>query len=49
MKFEAQAFDLYNRLAKKHHGSEISRFYREMANEEHKHLKILANKLDNVL
>ena len=49
MKFEAQAFDLYNRLAKKHHGTDISRFYRDMANEEQKHLQILAKKLDTIL
>ena len=49
MKFEAQAFDLYCRLAKKHHGTEVSRFYREMANEEQQHLLRLSRKLDSIL
>ena len=49
MKFEAQAFDLYCRLAKKHYGTEVSRFYREMANEEQQHLLRLSKKLDTIL
>jgi rhodanese-related sulfurtransferase/rubrerythrin len=47
MKLEAQAFDLYSRLARKHHGEDTESFYQTMAADEHKHLIILARELDN--
>jgi len=46
MKLEAQAFDLYCRLAREHHGTESAAFYREMANEEQQHLLRLSRQLD---
>ncbi len=49
MQFEAQAFDLYCRLAKKHQGTEYHQFYRNMANEEQQHLQQLARRLDTLL
>ncbi|THB78075.1 MAG: sulfurtransferase [Desulfobulbaceae bacterium] len=49
MKFEAQAFDLYSRLARKHAGTDVATFYQEMANEEQEHLNKLSAKLEELL
>ncbi len=49
MKLEAQAFDLYSRLARKHQGEDIDSFYQTMAADEHKHLVRISKELDNLL
>ncbi|RZW19445.1 MAG: hypothetical protein EX260_07590 [Desulfobulbaceae bacterium] len=49
MKLEAQAFDLYSRLALKHRGEDIESFYQTMAADEHKHLIQVSKELDNLL
>jgi rhodanese-related sulfurtransferase/rubrerythrin len=49
MKLEAQAFDLYSRLARKFQGEETESFFRQMAAEEHGHLLSVAKELDNLV
>lgn len=49
MKLEAQAFDLYSRLARHHKGEETETFYQSMAADEHQHLITLSKQLDNLL
>lgn len=49
MKLEAQAFDLYSRLAREHQGEEMEAFYQSMAADEHKHLLQVSKELDNLL
>lgn len=49
MTFEAQAFDLYQRLARQTSEQEQKTFYQQMAEEEQKHLNQLANKLDELI
>jgi rubrerythrin len=49
MKLEAQAFDLYSRLASKHRGEDTESFYQTMAADEHKHLIKVSKLLDNLL
>ncbi len=49
MKLEAQAFDLYSRLARKHQGEDTESFYQAMAADEHKHLVRISKELDNLL
>jgi rhodanese-related sulfurtransferase/rubrerythrin len=49
MKLEAQAFDLYSRLARKFQGEETESFFNQMAAEEHSHLLTLAKELDNLI
>jgi len=49
MKLEAQALDLYNRLAREHRGSDVSMFFEEMAYEELTHLRRLSKQLDKIL
>ena len=49
MKLEAQAFDLYSRLAREHQGEDIESFYQLMAVDEHRHLVKIAKELDNLL
>lgn len=49
MKLEAQAFDLYSRLARKHQGEETESFFNQMAAEEHGHLLTMAKELDNLI
>ena len=49
MKLEAQAFDLYSRLARKHQDETLRTFFKEMAREEQLHLKQLAKQLDKLL
>lgn len=49
MKLEAQAFDLYSRLAREHQGEDTESFYQSMAADEHKHLVKVAKELDNLL
>lgn len=49
MKLEAQAFDLYQRLAWKHQGEETAAFYQQMADDEQQHLLQLSRELDRVL
>lgn len=49
MKLEAQAFDLYSRLARKNQGDESEAFFTEMASEEHGHLVKLSKELDNLI
>ena len=49
MKLEAQAFDLYCRLARKHSGTQTASFYQDMAGEERHHLQRLATELDALL
>ena len=49
MKLEAQAFDLYSRLAWEHQGEDTESFYQSMAADEHKHLVKVAKELDNLL
>jgi sulfur-carrier protein adenylyltransferase/sulfurtransferase len=48
MMFEAQAYDLYSRLARRH-DSEARSFFLQMAGEELKHLARLGRELDNRL
>jgi len=49
MMFEAQAFDLYQRLARRSTDTSLESFYLQMAKEEQKHLNKLAHGLDKVL
>jgi rhodanese-related sulfurtransferase/rubrerythrin len=49
MGFEAQAYDLYIRLARKNQDSELYSFYQKMAEEEKKHLNRLTGELDHLL
>ncbi len=49
MKLEAQAFDLYQRLAWKHQEEETAAFFRNMAEDEQQHLLQLSGELDRVL
>ncbi len=49
MKLEAQALDLYSRLARTHKGSEAADFFNEMSLEEQNHLQRLAKQLDKIL
>ena len=49
MKLEAQAFDLYSRLAWKHRGEDTESFYQTMAADEHAHLIKVSKELDNLL
>ena len=49
MKLEAQAFDLYSRLAWKHRGDDTESFYQTMAADEHKHLILVSKELDNLV
>jgi len=49
MKLEAQALDLYSRLAREHKGDEIALFFNEMAHEEQRHLQRLSRQLDKIL
>ncbi|WP_419176504.1 rhodanese-like domain-containing protein [Desulfosediminicola sp.] len=49
MMFEAQAYDMYNRLADKTDESELKDFYLKMAAEEKTHLQILAKELNKQL
>lgn len=46
MMFEAQAFDLYSRLAMQETPGQLKEFYLQMATEEQAHLKRLARELD---
>jgi rhodanese-related sulfurtransferase/rubrerythrin len=46
MMFEAQAYDLYSRLARKENDLELRSFYTKMAQEEQKHLERLTNELE---
>lgn len=48
MKLEAQAFDLYSRLARRHHGEDTESFYQSMAAEERQHLLIISRELDKL-
>jgi len=49
IKLEAQAFDLYSRLAREHQGKDTETFYQSMAADEHQHLIIVSKQLDNLL
>lgn len=49
MMLEAQAWDLYSRLARKSENEEEKFFYRKMAGEEQKHLDKLTAELDSLL
>lgn len=49
MMFEAQAYDMYHRLAQRESGGELKDFYLKMATEEQKHLQILAEELNKRL
>lgn len=49
MMFEAQACDLYNRLARRTESDAEEEFYQKMAAEEQKHLDKLTGELDNLL
>ncbi len=49
MMFEAQALDLYTRLARRHNGLEIQSFFLQMAAEEQNHLDRLAHEVDKLL
>lgn len=49
MMFEAQALDLYSRLARRHNDLETQSFFLEMAAEEQQHLDRLAGELDRLL
>ncbi len=49
MKLEAQAFDLYSRLARVHQGEDTETFYQSMAADEHQHLVKISKELDNLL
>jgi rubrerythrin len=48
MKLEAQAYDLYSRLARKYQGGDLESFYQSMAADEHKHLARVSKELDNL-
>lgn len=49
MMLEAQAYDMYNRLAQKESEAALKDLYLKMAAEERKHLQILAEELDKRL
>jgi rhodanese-related sulfurtransferase/rubrerythrin len=49
MMFEAQAWDLYSRLARKSQNSDDRNFYYKIAGEEQKHLDKLTAELDDLL
>lgn len=49
MMFEAQAFDLYSRLAARENDPDLRQFYRDMAAEEQTHLARLARELERRL
>ncbi len=49
MMFEAQAFDLYSRLARRAESRQLADFYLKMAAEEQGHLNKLASELDAIL
>jgi len=49
MMFEAQAFDLYSRLARQSTDDELGSFYHKMAGEEKKHLEKLSAELELIL
>lgn len=49
MMFEAQAYDMYSRLAMKEQQPELREFYLQMASEEQAHLKRLSRELDQHL
>ena len=49
MMFEAQAFDLYGRLARNSSDKSLKSFYLQMATEEQYHLNKLSSELDNLL
>jgi rubrerythrin len=49
MMFEAQALDLYSRLARRREAPGLQEFFREMAGEEQRHLNRLAGELDKLL
>lgn len=49
MKLEAQAFDLYSRLAREQQGEEIESFYQSMAAEERQHILILSREMDKLI
>ncbi len=46
MMFEAQAYDVYSRLARMEKDSELQHFYQKMAEEEQSHLERLTNELE---
>lgn len=49
MKLEAQAFDLYSRLAREQQGEEIESFYHSMAAEERQHILIISKEMDKLI
>lgn len=49
MMFEAQAYDMYSRLARKEEHAELREFYLQMAAEEQRHLATLSRELDQRL
>lgn len=49
MMFEAQALDLYSRLARRYSEPEVQTFFLEMAGEEQAHLNKLAQEMDKLL
>lgn len=49
MMFEAQALDLYSRLARRRDDPELRDFFIELAGEEQRHLSRLARELDKLL
>jgi rhodanese-related sulfurtransferase/rubrerythrin len=49
MMFEAQALDLYSRLARRYGEPEVQSFFLEMAGEEQAHLDKLAQEMDKLL
>jgi len=49
MMFEAQALDLYSRLARRQDDPELRDFFLDMAGEEQRHLNRLARELDKLL
>lgn len=49
MKLEAQAFDLYSRLAREEQEEEADSFYKSMAAEERHHMQILSKEMDKLV
>ena len=49
MRFEAQAYDMYTRLAAREEQPALRAFYLQMAAEEQAHLRRLAEELDRRL
>jgi rubrerythrin len=49
MTFEAQALDLYSRLARRQDDQELRKLYLDMAGEEQKHLNRLAREMDSLI